>query len=55
VSLSILLFRKPKSSPTFQTPLLKKVDGYIPHEKCPFLLNMDFLVKEITNLTSNFI
>jgi hypothetical protein len=26
----------------------------IPHEKCPFLLPTDFLVKEITNLTSYF-
>jgi hypothetical protein len=26
----------------------------IPHEKCHFLLDMDFLEKENTNLTSNF-
>jgi hypothetical protein len=25
-----------------------------PHEKCHFLLNMYFLLKEIKNLTSNF-
>jgi hypothetical protein len=37
----------------FQTPLFEK-EWTIPHEKCHFLLGMDFLVKEITNLTSNF-
>jgi hypothetical protein len=41
-----------KSSPVFQIPPVKK--GWaIPHKKCPFLFDMYFLVKEITNLTSN--
>jgi hypothetical protein len=37
----------------FQTPLLKKA-WTIPHEECHFLLNMDYIVKEMTNLISNF-
>jgi hypothetical protein len=42
-----------KAADFFQTPLFK---GHGPslHEKCLFLLGTDFLVKEITNLTSNF-
>jgi hypothetical protein len=48
----ILHVRKPKMLSDFQTPLLKK-GSTIPPEKWPFLLDIDFLVKETTNLTSN--
>jgi hypothetical protein len=33
---------------------LKKKGWTFTHEECPFLLDMDFHAKEITNLTSNF-
>jgi hypothetical protein len=37
----------------FKRRLLKK--GWaIAHEKCHFLVDMDFIEKKITNLTSNF-
>jgi hypothetical protein len=49
----ILQFRKQKGCPGFQIPLFEK--GWtIPHEKCPFLLNMDYLDKKITKVTPNF-
>jgi hypothetical protein len=35
-------------------PVRMVMRGAFPHEKCPFSLDMDFLMKEITNLTSNF-
>jgi hypothetical protein len=31
-----------------------KKDGPSPHEKCYFLLDMNFLVKDITNIIQNF-
>jgi hypothetical protein len=34
--------------------LRKTMDHHIPHEKCPFLEDMDFLVKQITYLAPNF-
>jgi hypothetical protein len=36
----------------FKTPLVRKKGCTIPHEKCFFLLDMIFLVKEIISLTS---
>lgn len=45
--------QKPKSCHLFQTPLSEK--GWtILHEKCHFSLDMDFLVKKVIHLTSNF-
>jgi hypothetical protein len=42
-----------KAGGLFNPRSLKK--GWaIPHEKCHFLLDMYFLMTEITNLTSNF-
>jgi hypothetical protein len=49
--LSIL---KNKESGEFFKILLFRKNGWtIAHEKCHFLFDMAFLVKEITNLTSN--
>jgi hypothetical protein len=38
-----------KAAALFKPRLLKK-DGSSPYEKCHFLLNVDFFVKEIANL-----
>jgi hypothetical protein len=47
-------FRAPlKAAHQIQTPLFQ--EGWIyPHGKCHFLLDMDFLSKEVTKITSNF-
>jgi hypothetical protein len=49
----ILQFRKPKCCQIFQKPLFEKKAWTITHEKSPFLLGMDFLVKTITKTISN--
>jgi hypothetical protein len=38
----------------FLTPFFEKKAWTITHEKCHFLLKMDFLMKRVTNLISNF-
>jgi hypothetical protein len=49
-----LSIRKNKESGEFLKILLFRKKGWtITHEKCHFLFDMAFLVKQITNLTSN--
>jgi hypothetical protein len=50
----ILQSKNPKKLPIFKTAVFVKKGWAIPHEKCPFLQDMDFLGKKITNLVSNF-
>jgi hypothetical protein len=50
----ILQFRKPKCCQIFETLLFDEKGWTIPHEKFYFLLDMNFLKEEITNLASNF-
>jgi hypothetical protein len=50
----ILNVRNMQKGCQFSNAAFLKKDGHIPHEKCHFLSDMDFLVKEIANLTSNF-
>jgi hypothetical protein len=41
--------QKNKKVAEFSNPAFEKKGWIIPHEKCLFLLSMDFLVKEIMN------
>jgi hypothetical protein len=41
--------------PNFANSVFGKKGWTIPHEKCTFLLDMDFLVNEIADLISNFV
>jgi hypothetical protein len=50
----ILQFRKPKKDAEFFNPRFLKKGWTKLYEKCHFLLDMNFLVKKITNSTSNF-
>lgn len=45
---------KSKELPKFSNAAFQKKDGPSPTEKCHFLLEMDFLLKEMTNLASKF-
>jgi hypothetical protein len=47
-------FKKPKKLPDFFNSRFLQKRRTIPHEKCHFLLGMNFLDEEITKLTSNF-
>jgi hypothetical protein len=51
-AISVLIIRKLQHTQIGSVPVVLSVS--FPHEKCPCLLDMDFLLKEITNPTLNF-
>jgi hypothetical protein len=49
-----LQFRKPKKVPNFSNAAFQEKAWAIPHEKCHFWLEMNFLIKAITKIATNF-